>query len=126
MAKLKETPAGRSLHNYTNIRNLQSAVLLWKKKKGFGKFRLIVLFILHQLGNGCDLEKKKMVRFVTPIRWQESPRIFKGKVICVFFLHTLSADSQYLTLGIRLEVFKRDLSGNLFRKTSAMRIYRKN
>ena len=59
MAKLKETPAGRSLHNYTNIRNLQSAVLLWKKKKGFGKFRLIVLFILHRLGNGCDLEKKK-------------------------------------------------------------------
>ena len=58
MAKLKETPAGRSLHNYTNNRNLQSAVLLWKKKKGFGKFRLIVLFILHRLGNGCDLEKK--------------------------------------------------------------------
>ena len=58
MAKLRETFVARLLSNYTNIRTLQSAVLLWKKKKGFGKFRLIVLFILHRLGNGCDLEKK--------------------------------------------------------------------
>ena len=70
--------------------------------------------------------EKKLVRFVTPIRWQESTRIFKVNVICVFIMHTLSADSQYLTLGIWLEVFKRDLSGNLSRKTSAMRIDRKN
>ena len=100
MAKLKETLAGRLLHNYTNIRNLQSAVLLRKKRKVLGKFRLIfsfvLVFILHWLGNGCDLEKRKMVRFVTPVRLQKSAGIFEVNEMCAFILHTLSVGSQYL------------------------------
>ena len=69
---------------------------------------------------------RKKIGAIRDPNQQESTRIFKVNVICVFIMHTLSADSQYLTLGIWLEVFKRDLSGNLSRKTSAMRIDRKN
>ena len=58
MAKLKETLATRSLHNHTNIKKIYRVLFYYGKKGEISIDSFVLVFILHWLGNTCDLEKR--------------------------------------------------------------------